>query len=119
MIGEANVLRNLLFDSGFECTARWILDGLSGDTTETAEGDLADVARADVLVALNPATWKDRGTGGRHVELGYALALKKPVLLLGVRSNVFHYLDGVWLASDVNDLVGQLTDRVFGDRRVG
>lgn len=117
MIGEAAVLRNLLHDSGFDCTSSWILDGLSGDTSETAEMDLADVARADVLVALNPSLWKDKGTGGRHVEMGYALALKKPVLLLGVRSNVFHYMDGVWLATDVNELVGQLTDRVFGDLR--
>lgn len=112
MIDEAMVLKHLLADSGIACTSGWISHGLTGDTNESAMADLADVAKADVLVALNPELWKTCGTGGRHVEMGYALGLGKPVIVLGSRTNVFHYLDTVDIALTVNDLVLKLTDRM-------
>lgn len=64
-------------------------------TDHFARVDLADVAGADVLVAWNPAGWKDTGTGGRHVEFGYAIALGKHIVLLGPPSNIFHHLSDV------------------------
>lgn len=72
---------------------------------EFAKLDLADVARADVLLAFNPRGWEQKGTGGRHVELGYALALGIPVVLLGERSNIFHFLDSI-VPANQNDIVG-------------
>ncbi len=66
--------------------------------------DLADVACADVIVVLNPEGWCNFGTGGRHVELGYAIALKKPILLVGERSNIFHHLSCVKVVDDTEDI---------------
>lgn len=77
--------------------------------------DLADVRRADALVAMNPAAWHNTGTGGRHVELGYALALKRPVVLLGDPSNIFHHLDDIRRLPqhvDVADLLSALVEVV-------
>lgn len=79
---------------GFEVTSRWLKapDELAD---EHARKDLADIAAADVLLAINPSDWIDKGTGGRHVELGYALALGIPIVLLGSRSNIFHHLSSI------------------------
>ena len=70
-----------------------------------------------MLVALNPDAWADRGTGGRHVEFGYALALGKALIVVGVRSHVFHELDAVTVVPDVAALVAQLTAGI--EARVG
>ena len=88
---------------GHVVTSRWLKapDELSD---QCAREDLADVAAADVLLALNPACWEERGTGGRHVELGYALALGKRVVLVGKRSNIFHHHSDVRVIERVEDL---------------
>lgn len=88
---------------GHMITSRWLKapDELAD---EHARKDLADVAEADALIALNPAGWEDIGTGGRHVELGYALALDKQIVLVGRRSNIFHYLSHVRVIERLEDL---------------
>ena len=79
---------------GFAVASRW-LKGTDELDDVHARNDLADVAAADWLVALNPPGYENKGTGGRHTELGYALALGKPVALVGERSNIFHYLSDI------------------------
>jgi nucleoside 2-deoxyribosyltransferase len=93
----ARLLMAELERAGFEVTSTWLReeDELAD---KFARLDLADVDRADVLVAINPPTYLKAGTGGRHVELGYALALHKPIVLVGERSNIFHFLDNVQVA---------------------
>lgn len=81
---------------GVGCTSRWVFDdGAAAINDDWARKDLTDVRRADALVALNPAEWAQTGTGGRHVEFGYAVALQKPILVVGVRTNIFHHLSDV------------------------
>jgi hypothetical protein len=88
---------------GIEVTSRW-LDGPemrfeevgAGERTIRALEDLDDVRAADVLVAFTI----ERGSattagGGRHVELGYALALRKLVRVVGPSENVFCHTPGV------------------------
>jgi nucleoside 2-deoxyribosyltransferase len=88
--------------AGIECTARWISDESSATISpEWAQHDLDDVRAADALVALNPAEWTNSGTGGRHVELGVALTLGKPVYLVGARSNIFHHHQSVTACGSV------------------
>lgn len=77
---------------GIGCTSRWLDAKDRQETNGWARRCLSDVEAADVLVALNPESWGRAGTGGRHVELGYALALRKPVLVVGARTNLFHFL---------------------------
>ena len=82
--------------AGYTMTSRWIESEFFNSTDEGylikwAENDLQDVYDADLLVAINSEEYRNSGTGGRHVELGYALAYAKPVILCGIKSNIFHY----------------------------
>jgi nucleoside 2-deoxyribosyltransferase len=66
------------------------------------EADFADIYAADVVVVftgsaiaaivegVESAEDARLHTGGRHVETGYALALGKPVVVIGTPENVFH-----------------------------
>jgi nucleoside 2-deoxyribosyltransferase len=78
-------------------TARW-LQGLHEADERTAAielrqrfayEDLADLDEADVLVAFTEEPYKIATRGGRHVELGYALAKGKLVVIVGPVENVF------------------------------
>ena len=91
-----------------EVTSRWLKDDTETLSDEWARNDLADVARADILIALNPEGWENKGTGGRHVEYGYALALNKIVVLVGERSNIFHHLSSVKQIDGHEDLAKQV-----------
>lgn len=88
---------------GHSVTSRWLKvpDEMND---EFARQDLADVTEADLLLAFNPRGWEERGTGGRHVEFGYALALDKQVVVFGVKSNIFHHLSNVRVISDLKEL---------------
>ena len=55
------------------------------------EMDLKDIRTAAVFVAVSPSEFRSSGTGGRHVELGYALQLRKPIVLVGERTNIIHW----------------------------
>jgi nucleoside 2-deoxyribosyltransferase len=116
---SAIALKEHLERRGVTVTSRWLIsDGVESD--EFAEEDLEDVRAADVLIAFNPPDWAQLGTGGRHVEFGYALALGKPIVLFGVRSNIFHHLSRVRLAADVEDLIAAVggLHPVLDDRAV-
>lgn len=102
--GKACATASWLESQGIEVTSSWLNPGTFGNDDKTARLDLDDVARADLLLALNPEAWRKSGTGGRHVELGYALALGKQIVLVGVRTNVFHHLDCVRVIERVEEL---------------
>jgi len=83
---KANELRTL----GLEVVSRWHDDASDTDPqSEWAERDYNDVRRCDILVAFTQG--KDSVGGGRHTELGMALAWGKVVLLVGKRRQVFHH----------------------------
>lgn len=100
---EAIAVMRHLESQGHYVTSRWLKapDELAD---EHARKDLVDVAEADLLLAINPAAFEDAGTGGRHVELGYAIAFDKQIVLVGRRSNIFHYLDFVRVIESVDEL---------------
>lgn len=101
--GAIRIMR--LFErSGIAVTSRW-LKAPDELCDEHARKDLEDVAAADVLFAWNPEGWEEKGTGGRHVEFGYALALGIPIVLAGERSNIFHHLSHVAVVDDSQDIV--------------
>lgn len=95
---------------GISVTSGWItMDNTLDDAS--ARMDLDDVARADALLAYNLPEWNNLGSGGRHVELGYALALKKKVVVLGERMNIFHYLNDVTVVNNVDEAIACLAKR--------
>jgi len=82
-----------LRNAGHEPTSRWV-DGNEEDMSqaEAAAMDLIDVERADVLILFT----NQKGTmfkgGGRFVELGYAIAIDKRIIVVGDYENVFIHL---------------------------
>lgn len=109
---EARKLRDQILALGLGCTSRWLEEEpslgnfLSEDhKRKIAAMDLLDVRRAQALLLFNPEEDRTYGTGGCHVETGYALALGIPVFVLGCASNVFHSLPGVHVFGDVDPSV--------------
>ena len=100
---EAIRVKALLEAKGYEVTATWLTQ-LDEECDKVARMDLADVARADELLLLNPEEFKQSGTGGRHCEFMYAWMLNKKVTILGVRSNLFHRLSNVRVISSLEEL---------------
>lgn len=89
---NAAQLRALLKQHGIDCTSRWIDGPYALPDDVNANDDLQDVLNAHAVVAINPTEFHNVGTGGRHIEVGYALAHAIPVFILGGQSNVFHAL---------------------------
>lgn len=78
-------------------TARWLTGAHEGATDpETlvryAAEDLEDIDRSDVLVVFTEDPSIGHTSGGRHVEMGYALASDIEVVVVGPIENIFHHL---------------------------
>lgn len=108
LLGYKEALEQMAPDYGAEITvtSRWLLGGheWSGTADEDvpvaecarfAEEDLADLRRANVIVCFTESPRSGPARGGRHVEMGYALAMQKPILCVGYRENVFYCLPEV------------------------
>lgn len=100
---DAIALMHTLEHRGHEVTSRW-LKQLDENNDETARADLEDVRWADTLIFLHPEAWHDRGTGGRHFEMGYAYALAKRIILIGQRTSIFHHLSDVEVIDSIAEL---------------
>ncbi len=98
-------LAGKLRSEGHSCTARWLYreeggekglgsrwkgTDLSALAVEYARQDLEDIEVADTVYVL---TENCEGVpGGMWVEMGYAMALNKKVLLVGPYQNIFCHL---------------------------
>lgn len=89
---------NELHVQGHLCTSNWRFEKPSGDGSETkfagkylqaAMQDLRDINDADMLVLLAGQVSQ---TGGKHFEVGYAVAKGKQVVIVGAAENVFHWM---------------------------
>lgn len=93
--------------AGHHVTSRWIRahadDAPDGCTVALinaepdscapfAEEDFQDIREADTVVCFTE--WPS-STGGRHVEVGYALGLGLRVVVVGPREHIFHALETV------------------------
>lgn len=107
---QAEKVGRLLAQRGAVVIARWLtLPDTPQDDDAGARMDLADIDASDALVLINPAEFVQAGTGGRHVEFGYALGKGKAVHIYGVRSNVFHQLSTVHFYGHLEDLLDAFT----------
>jgi hypothetical protein len=89
--------------AGLEVTSRWLHGseplrecdlGEHGRGAEIALNDFADLRAADICFAFTDGDGRF-GRGGRHTELGIALALGLRTVIVGPREQVFHCLPGV------------------------
>ena len=78
------------FTSSFDVYA---LNEHTEDCAPLGQHDLDDIDAAQTLVSFSDKT--GGGKGGRHVEFGYALAMRKNLVVVGYRENVFHTLPQV------------------------
>lgn len=116
----SNVMKRLQ-DEGHVVTSRWI----ESDTpfhvgsrhydcnrSEWSVNDEEDVrAATDGLVSIS----EPDGTmvpGGKHVETGIAIALGRPVFVVGCRENIFHWHPLVSVVADIESLVSLLNGGV-------
>lgn len=111
-----DLLRRLAVDfheAGHDHTSRWL--AATHEITPATEGaalghdhaytvqhvrqDFDDIDEADALVMFTPSALLALdpslgtgvlGSGGRHIETGYALGHGKPVIVVGAPENIFH-----------------------------
>jgi nucleoside 2-deoxyribosyltransferase len=85
---------------GHHVTSRWLLgahEALDNGhdpfdvawMAHCAQEDVNDIAAAQVVIAFTEPPRSTASRGGRHVELGYAQAWGKQVVICGPRENVF------------------------------
>jgi hypothetical protein len=90
---------------GYKVTSRWLTSQAALGPSELASAgraaalalmDLEDVRRARICIAFTePPEEAKPGRGGRHTELGIALALGLRVVVVGPREHVFHCLPSI------------------------
>lgn len=84
-------------------TGEALIEGDDGSTDDRAAKlradfaieDMQDVIQAETLIAFTEPPRSNASRGGRHVELGAALALRKQVVVIGHRENIFCWLPHV------------------------
>jgi len=119
---EMRGYRDILEGLGYTVTSRWIdqhdgaLEEALGEPELTAEPhrgtpfalkDLEDIAAADTVINFTGA-----GRGGRHVELGIAIASGKSLILVGRREHVFHCMPGIDWYPDWDALAANLPQAI-------
>ena len=80
--------------------ADYLADG--NEQATWASEDYQQVFYGDMLVQFTGGDVRKRG--GKHVELGLALAWHKKVYIVGEPENVFHYLPSVTIVPTFEDL---------------
>lgn len=77
-----------------------------------AAEDLRDIAIASVFVTFTEGPEVGRTSGGRHVELGYALARECRCIVIGPVENVFHHLEVIERHPDLDAFLSAETERL-------
>ena len=85
---------------GHDCHPAWLFEtsydnDYVGWEKDRAMVDSRDIKAADILIAFTCPPDKGPARGGRHVEVGLALAWRKRVIIVGHRENIFMHLDQV------------------------
>lgn len=95
-------------------------EGMSGDQQAGAQRaavqDYQDIRDSGIFIQL---TTGEKARGGRHAELGIAVALKaeyaaRLILIVGPKENVFHYFPGVVQVPDAEALKTYLRGYFYG-----
>lgn len=131
---EMREVRAILQQTGFTVTSRWI-DCHDGQLEESftpealnspygpdvcapyGKADVDDLIAADCVVSYTGNG--GGGKGGRHVEFGLAMGLRKRLVIVGPRENIFHCLPEVLVVADTSELVGLLEDIREEERKGG
>jgi nucleoside 2-deoxyribosyltransferase len=99
----AKAIAQALRDKGHVISSTWH-DVDDPEAEETALRDFSQIEDAEEFILLNPAEWAHKGTGGRHVEFGYAVARGKDMIVLGSRTNIFHRIETIRVVEQLEDV---------------
>ena len=111
------VMAQLLQKDGHQVTSRWLLgpsvngmnaEGVEADPVRALRGaitDLEDIEKSD-LVAIFTET--PSSSGGLHVELGYSIARRKDIAVIGPRPNVFFTWPRIQMFRTVEEFMNYL-----------
>jgi len=101
---ELRGYRSRLENLGHVITSEWLNEPEYGDDGYTmkegpdylflANRDVVDIELSEGFVAFTEAPG-GYPRGGRHVEYGIAIAMKKELFVVGYRENAFHHLPDV------------------------
>jgi nucleoside 2-deoxyribosyltransferase len=91
---HAQELMNELHRAEHKVTSRWLVEEQAVGA-EGARDDLEDIDAADTFVLMTMPIGTMFSSGGRMVELGYAIARRKNIILVGERENIFCHLPQV------------------------
>jgi nucleoside 2-deoxyribosyltransferase len=93
----------ILMLHGYEISSSWIeephapttrsQDLLQEDREKYARQDLEDIRNSDAFILFTEG--EGAPGSGRHFEAGYAYALGIPMITVGPRENIFHYLPDI------------------------
>lgn len=103
---------------GHRVICRWIegnhqLTDIKNDPeyTRFAREDFQDLSNSDVVLWFSePEKIEGRNRGGRHVEFGIALAYGIPIIVIGRKENVFHWLPEVRHVAELSDAMNLIKE---------
>jgi len=115
---EMQLKAQVLREEGIEVSSNW-LDEIAGPNATlsdfpdeyfvmAAQTDLTDIDGSDALLFFSEDPLEPHVRGGRHVEYGYALAKGIPIIVIGPKENIFHFIDRVLVVKTFADAVGVL-----------
>lgn len=106
-------IAEMFVEAGFTITHPWWVDDpFVPDYPSNMENPLLeDIARKDFLGVVEADAVVLLNTGkseGKAVETGIALAMCHRVILVGMRSNIFHYMPEIEIVSSVSEAIEAL-----------
>lgn len=116
---EMQEVAHRLQHRGHEVTSRWIWgkhqehDAAIGTGTlgaleaQFANDDIEDLRQADICIGFSDPP-RTISRGGRHAELGMAIILGKPIVVVGGHEHLFHALPQIIHVADTTALYALL-----------
>lgn len=87
---EMEEISKLIKPYGLDVIARWVFGDEEGmSSTAICDMDLDDVEDSDCVIVFTHPRSEPQPGGGRFVEMGYAMAFNKYVVVIGPVENVF------------------------------
>jgi nucleoside 2-deoxyribosyltransferase len=125
---EARKISTALESYGFHVVSTWTkeeyppsitLDELNPETLrEIANKDIEEIRSCDALVLLSDGQKTGVPRGGKHVEFGIAMALRKKIYVLGEAENIFQYTESASVVQDFDILLARLFDCKLEEKEV-
>ena len=106
---EMKIYRDMIEALGHAVTSRWLNHKPEEDAqfervgAQYAQQDMNDVYACDLFLLFTDGERQSRG--GRHVELGMALAWAKRCGIVGPKENIFHWHHDIEEYADIHDVI--------------